>query len=171
MISKIIRIGITAVLFFLSIYMFFQGKIGNGIMFLLLAGLVLLTYFRNERILLAFWYLRKQDFPKAEKALKSIKDPEGSLIKGQAAYYYFLLGLIESQRGIGKAETLLKKALNIGLKQDHDKAMAKMSLAGFAVAKRRKKEAMVLLQEVKKLDPKGLLNDQVKMIKENMKRI
>lgn len=171
MISKIIRIGITALLFFLSIYMFFQGKIGNGIMFLLLAGLVLLTYFRNERILLAFWYLRKQDFPKAEKALKSIKDPEGSLIKGQAAYYYFLLGLIESQRGIGKAETLLKKALNIGLKQDHDKAMAKMSLAGFAVAKRRKKEAMVLLQEVKKLDPKGLLNDQVKMIKENMKRI
>lgn len=140
-------------------------------MFLLLAGLVLLTYFRHERLLLAFWHLRKQNFPKAEQALRGIKTPEATLVKGQAAYYYFLLGLIESQRGIGKAETLLKKALGMGLKQDHDKAMAKMSLAGFAVAKRRKKEAMFLLQEVKKLDAKGLLDEQVKMIKAQMKRI
>jgi hypothetical protein len=138
---------------------------------LLLAGLVLLTYFRNERILLSFWFLRKNNFDRAKKILEGIKNPEDSLTKGQVAYYYFLLGLIESQKGITQAEKLLRKALKLGLKQDHDKAMAKMSLAGFAVAKRRKKEAMILLTEVKKLDPKGLLNEQVKMIKQQMKRI
>jgi hypothetical protein len=166
-----VRIALTAIFFGLSVYQFAMVKIGNGIMFLLLAGLVLLTYFRNERILLSFWHFRKNNLAKAEKVLMGIKHPERDLIKGQAAYYYLLLGLIESQRGIGKAETLMKKALGMGLKQDHDKAMAKLSLAGFAVAKRRKKEAMILLTEVKKLDSKGLLDEQVKMIKQQMKRI
>jgi hypothetical protein len=166
-----IRLAATALIFGLSVYNFAQVKIGNGIMFLLLAGLVLLTYFRNERILMSFWYFRKSNMDKAEKILKGIKHPERDLIKSQAAYYYLLMGLIESQRGIGKAESLMKKALSMGLKQNHDKAMAKLSLAGFAVAKRRKKEAMILLTEVKKLDSKGLLDEQVKMIKQQMKRI
>jgi Tfp pilus assembly protein PilF len=170
MLSKVIRLALTTIIFGWSVYQFANGKIGNGILFVLLAGLVLLTYFRNERILLSFWYLRKNDFDKAKKLLQGIKHPEESLVGGQVAYYYFLLGLIESQKGTG-ADKLLRKALALGLKQDHDKAMAKMSLASFAVARRRKKEAMILLTEVKKLDPKGLLDEQVKLIKQSMRRI
>jgi len=134
-------------------------------------GLVLFTYFRNERILLSLWHMRKNDVAKAEKALAGIRNPEKSLIKGQLAYYYLLMGMIESQRKVGKAETLLKRALNTGLRLDQDKALAKLNLAGIALTKRRKKEAQILLTEVKKLDKNGALAEQTKYIKQQMKRI
>ncbi len=171
MLSKYLRLGLTAVFFGLSVWQFIEVEIGNGIMFLLLSGLVIFTYFRHERILQAFWFLRKNDMAKAQKALDHIKKPEESLIKGQLAYYYMLQGMIQSQNGIGKAETFLRKALKTGLRQKHDQAMVKLQLAGVALAKRRKREAQVLLTEVKKLDTRGMLSDQVKMLKQQMKRI
>lgn len=171
MLNKIIRLALAAIIFGLSIWQFVEGNIGNGIMWLLLMSLVVLTYFRNENVLMAFYHLRKNNMDKAQKALNRIKQPEKSLTKGQAAYYYMLMGMIESQQGIGKAESLLRKSLGMGLRQKHDQAMVKLQLAGIAIAKRRKREAMVLLTEVKKLDTKGILNDQVKMIKQQMKRI
>ncbi|NDH77379.1 MAG: DUF2892 domain-containing protein [Flavobacteriia bacterium] len=171
MFSKIIRLGLTAAIFAWSIYQFADGEIGNGIALLFPMGLVLFTYFRNERILLSLWHMRKNDVAKAEKALAGIRNPEKSLIKGQLAYYYLLMGMIESQRKVGKAETLLKRALNTGLRLDQDKALAKLNLAGIALTKRRKKEAQILLTEVKKLDKNGALAEQTKYIKQQMKRI
>jgi len=171
MLSKGIRLGLTAVCTGLSVWQFVEVEIGNGIALLLLAGLVLFTYFKNENILLAFWHLRSNKMDRAGRALGRIKNPEKSLIKGQLAYYYMLLGLIQSQSGLGKAETYLRKALSTGLRMKHDQAMAKLQLAGIAVAKRRKREAMVLLTEVKKLDSRNMLTDQMKMIKNQMKRI
>ncbi len=171
MFSKIIRLGLTAAIFAWSIYQFADREIGNGIALLFPMGLVLFTYFRNERILLTLWYMRKNDVAKAEKALAGIRNPEKSLIKGQLAYYYLLMGMIESQRKVGKAETLLKRALNTGLRLDQDKALAKLNLAGIALTKRRKKEAQILLTEVKKLDKNGALAEQTKYIKQQMKRI
>lgn len=171
MLNKIIRLTLTALFFGLAIWQFVDGNIGNGIMLVLLSGLVLLTYFRNENMLMAFWYLRKNDMAKAEKSLNRIKNPEQSLVKGQLAYWYMLQGMIQSQTGIGKAESLIRKALSTGLRQKHDQAMAKLQLAGIAVAKRRKREAMVILTEVKKLDTRGMLKDQIKMLKDQMKRI
>lgn len=171
MLNKIIRLGLTAVLLALSVWQFIEGHIGNGILFVLLSGLVLFTFFRNEHILLAFWHLRKNNMQKAQKALGRIKNPEKSLIKSQLAYYYMLKGILQSQSGVGKAETYLRKALNTGLRMKHDQAMAKLQLAGIALTKRRKREAMVLLTEVKKLDKRGMLKDQVKMIKQQMKRV
>lgn len=171
MFSKIIRLGITAAIFAWSIYQFADGEIGNGIALLFPMGLVLFTYFRNERILLSLWHMRKNDVAKAEKALAGIRNPEKSLIKGQLAYYYLLMGMIESQRKVGKAETLLKRALKTGLRLDQDKALAKLNLAGIALTKRRKKEAQILLTEVKKLDKNGALAEQTKYIKQQMKRI
>lgn len=171
MLSKIIRIGLAAAIFAGSIYNFIDGEIGNGIALLFPAAIVLFTYFRNERILLSLYHMRKQDVAKAEKALAGIKQPEKSLIKTQLAYYYLLMGMIESQRKVGKAETLLKKALNTGLRMDQDKALAKLNLAGIALTKRRKKEAQILLTDVKRLDTKGVLAEQTKYIKQQMKRI
>lgn len=171
MLSKYLRLGLTAIFFGLSVWQFIEVEIGNGIMWFLLSGLVLFTYFRNERILQAFWFLRKNEMDKAQNALNKIKNPEQSLIKGQLAYYYMLQGMVQSQSGIGKAESFLRKALKTGLRQKHDQAMAKLQLAGIALAKRRKREAQVLLTDVKKLDSKGMLNEQVRMLKQQMKRI
>ena len=54
---------------------------------------------------------------------------------------------------------------------NHDMAMAKMSLAGIYLQKRRKREAQQLLTEAKKLDKHGMLSGQMKMIQKQMKRI
>ena len=170
MFSKIIRIALSLGLFVWSIYNFIDGEIGNGIALLFPTTLVLFSYFRNERILWSLYHMRKQNLDKAEKVLLGIKNPEKSLIKTQLAYYYLLMGMIESQRKVGKAETLLKKALNTGLRMDQDKALAKLNLAGIALSKRRKKEAQILLTDVKRLDSKGVLAEQTKYIKQ-MKKI
>lgn len=171
MLSKIIRLGLTALIFAYSIYEFIEGHIGNGIMLVLLSGLVLLTYFRHERMILALWYMRQQDMPKAQKQVEAIKNPDKTLIKSQQAYWYYLKGLMEAQVNMNKSESYLRKAMSIGLRMDQDKALVKLQLAGIAMSRRRKREAQALLTEAKKLDKRGMLDDQIKMFKQQLKRI
>ncbi|MDA9127177.1 DUF2892 domain-containing protein, partial [Flavobacteriaceae bacterium] len=52
-----------------------------------------------------------------------------------------------------------------------DLAMAKLSLAGILIQKRRKREATNLLNEAKKLDKQKMLSDQIKMMQQQMKKI
>ena len=70
-----------------------------------------------------------------------------------------------------RAEKYFKKAIKLGLNMNYDLAMAKLSLAGIAMQKRRKREATMLLQEAKKLDKNNMLTDQIKMMQQQMKRI
>jgi len=51
---------------------------------------------------------------------------------------------------------------------DHNVALAKLSLAGIAMAKRNKREAEKLLAEAKKADKNKLLEEQIKMMKAQM---
>ena len=67
-------------------------------------------------------------------------------------------------------EKYFKTAISFGLNMDHDLAMAKLNLAGIAFTKRRKLEAQKLLQEAQRLDKNGMLTDQIKMMKNQMKR-
>ena len=157
--------------FGVAVWQFTEGEIGNGIFLVLLSGIPLLFHFRNERILLALWYVRKQDFEKSSQQLAAISHPEKTLIKGQLAYYYFLQGLMTSQTNLSKSETWMKKALATGLRLKQDRALAKMQLAAMAMTKRKKKEAQALLTEAKKLDDKGVLADQLKMLKQQLNRI
>ena len=169
--SKVTRFVLTALVFLFAVYQFVEGEIGNGIFLLLLTGIVLATVWFNEAMLLAFLALRKQDFAKTKKWLDKIDKPE-LMLKSQTAYYYYLMGLVMSQsREMGKSEGMFKKALSLGLRMEHDRAMAKLNLAGVAAAKRRKREATNWLSQAKKEDTKGLLNDQIKMMKDQLKRI
>ena len=65
----------------------------------------------------------------------------------------------------------MKKALSLGLRFDHDKAIATMNLAAAALAKGRKQEAERLLAEAKKLDKAGMIEEQIKMLKQQMKKV
>jgi len=170
MYNKEIKIALTLAIFSASIYLFTEGEIGYGIVILLFMGLIILSIFRDERILKAFYHLRKNDMQKAQATLSKIKHPE-KLIKSQEAYFYYLNGLVLSQTQMNKAEKFFKKALNLGLRNDTDKAVAKLNMAGLAMSRRRKREATTLLAEVKKLDKHNMLEDQVKMMKQQLKRI
>ena len=72
MIRKYLRLAIAAAIVALSVWQFTEVEIGNGIFLTLLAGVPVLFHFRNERILMALWYVRKQDFIKAERHLDGI---------------------------------------------------------------------------------------------------
>ena len=171
MFNKNIKLVIAALIIVWSNYEFTKGHIMNGISILLLAGIFIFFYFKNEILLLTFFKLRKQDFEGGNRLLDKIKNPSTALTKKQEGYYNFLRGIMVSQTNLTQAEKFFKKALSMGLSMDHDKAMAKLQLAGIALTKRRKREATNLIAEAKKLDKHGMLKDQIKMVKQQMKRI
>lgn len=106
-----------------------------------------------------------------QKWLDRIKNPEAALITKQQGYYNYLHGILHSQKNLTQAEKFFRKALKLGLTMDYDVAMAKLSLAGIAMQKRRKREATTLLNEAKKLDKNNMLTEQIKMMQQQMKKI
>ena len=171
MFNKNIKLIIASLITIWAIYQFIQVHILNGISILLLAGIFVLFYFKNEFILLAFLQLRKQNFEGAKKWLGYIKKPEAALITKQQGYFNYLHGIMLSQTNMTQAEKFLRKAVRLGLSMDHDLAMAKLQLAGIAMTKRRKREATNLMAEAKKLDKNGMLKEQIQQIKQQMKKI
>ncbi|MBP8793383.1 MAG: DUF2892 domain-containing protein [Lutibacter sp.] len=171
MFNKYIKLVIAGAIFVWAIFQFVDGNIMNGISLILLAGIFVLFYFKNEFILLAFLQLRKQNFAGASKWLSYIKNPSSALIKKQEGYYNFLQGIMVSQTNITQAEKYFKKAIELGLNMGHDLAMAKLQLAGIAMTKRRKREATLLMNEAKKLDTQNMLAEQIKMLKDQLKKI
>lgn len=171
MFNKNIKLVLAGLVVAYAVYQFAEGNIGNGIALILLAGIFVFLYFKNEMILLAFLQLRKQNFEGAKKWLDKIKNPEAALTKKQQGYYNYLHGLMVSQTNITQAEKYFKKALKLGLSMKQDIAMAKLNLAGIAMTKRRKREAQMLLTEAKKLDTHNMLAEQIKMMKQQMKKI
>lgn len=144
------------------------GYWGWGILAVLISILVLATYFYNENMLLAQWFLRKDDMPKAEVFLKRITNYETQLVRMQHGYYNLLVGLVESRKAPMQSEKYFKKALSLGMQMDHNVALAKLSLAGIAMGKRNKREAQMYLTEAKKADKNKLLADQIKQMKDQM---
>lgn len=171
MFNKIFKLIIAGLIIAYAGYQFYEGEIGNGIFLILLSLIFIFLYFRNEMILLAFLRMRKQDMIGTQKWLNKINNPETALTTKQQGYYNYLHGIIFSQTNLTQAEKYFKKALKLGLTMDYDVAMAKLSLAGIAMQKRRKREATMLLQEAKKLDKNKMLTEQIKMMQQQMKKI
>ena len=171
MFPKVIKLVLALASFAYAIYQFIESYIGNGVFFVLLSAMFVLLYFKNEIIFLAFLRLRKQDFQGTQKWLDRINNPEQNLVTKQQGYFHYLHGVIESQTNLTKAEKSFRKALSLGLSMNTDLAMAKLSLAGILMQKRRKREATALLSEAKKADTHNVLGQQIKMMQQQMKKI
>jgi hypothetical protein len=171
MFHRIIKLILAGLIIVTGIWQITEGNIGNGIFLILLSAIPIFLYFKNEFILLAFLKLRKQDFPGAQKWLAYIKNPETALVKKQQGYFNYLHGIMLSQTNLMQSEKYFKKAIELGLSMNMDLAVAKLNLAGIALTRRRKLEATNLLNEAKKLDKQGMLKDQIKMMKDQMKKI
>lgn len=171
MFHKNIKLIIAGLIIITSIWQFTESNIGNGIFLILLSGIPVFLYFKNEFILLAFLKLRKQDFEGAKKWLAFIKNPETALVRKQQGYFNYLHGIMLSQTNLNQSEKYFKKAIELGLSMDMDLAVAKLNLAGVAMSRRRKLEATTLINEAKKLDKQNMLKDQIVMMKEQMKKI
>ena len=171
MFNKNFKLILAAIVFGMAIWQFTETNIGNGIMFILLSAVFVFLYYKNEMILLSFLRLRKQDFPGAKKWLDRIKNPEAALVAKQQGYYNYLNGIMVSQTNMNEAEKYFKKAEKLGLNMSADMAMTKLNLAGIAMTKNRKREADLLLAEAKKLDKHNMLDEQIKMMQQQMKKM
>ncbi|MEO6977894.1 MAG: DUF2892 domain-containing protein [Mucilaginibacter sp.] len=166
--SNLVRLIIACGIMGAAIALCVFGFWGWGIPVLFLGGFVLLSYFFNENMIIAQWFLRKEKSEKAEEWLLKVTDYEKQLNKNQWGYFNLLIGLIESRKSPLKSEKYFKKALTLGMKMSHNTALAKLSLAGIAMAKRNKREAEMYLKEASKDDKNKLLADQIKMMKAQM---
>ena len=147
----------------------FNRNVRYGILLVILSAVPIFLFFKNENILLAFWFLRKQNMEKATRWLNNVTNFQSQLHKSQYGYFHYLQGLTLAQDHPQKVEPLMKKALDYGLNMKHDRAMATLNIAAGALQKGRRQEAQKLLEEAKRLDTAGMMTDQIKMLKDQLK--
>lgn len=152
-----------------GIYLMMNRNIGWGVVVVILSAIPIFLFFKNEFILMSFWFLRKQNIEKARGWLSKITNYESQLHKSQFGYFHYLQGLTLAQENPAKVEPLMRKALEFGLNMKHDRAMATLNIAAGAMQKGRRQEAQKLLEEAKRLDSAGMMTDQIKMMKDQMK--
>ncbi len=167
--NKYIKFVIAGLMIAAGIYLMMNRNIGWGIVVVILSAIPILLFFKNEFILAAFWYLRKQNMDKASKWLSKITNFESQLHRSQYGYFHYLQGLTLAQDHPQKVEPLMKKALEYGLNMKHDRAMATLNIAAGAMQKGRRQEATKLLEEAKRLDSAGMMTEQIKMLKDQLK--
>ncbi len=168
MIGFIIRCALAALALFFNTYLFVTGSWGWGISMIFVTAIIILSFFRNENMILALNHMRLGNQEKAKKYINKITAPH-LMPKRQHAYILYLQAMFNVQDwGLAKAETYLRKALQLGLRQDQDQAMTKLQLAGICAQTGRSNEAKILLAEAKKLDKDKMLKEQIDTMSKQM---
>lgn len=168
MTAFIIRIILALVATSFNVYLFFSGYWGWGIFFIFITALIILSFFRNENMILALNQMRVGNQDKAKAYINKIAHPH-LLPKKQHAYVLYLKAVLGAQElGFSASEQLLRKALSLGLRTSEDNAVARMHLAGICAQTGRRPEALTLLAEAKKHDKNGMLKDQIKMLQQQL---
>jgi hypothetical protein len=168
MTAFIIRIVLAVVATGFNVYLFYNGNWGWGITFVFVTALIILSFFRNENVLLALNQMRVGNTDKAKNYIDRISHPQ-YLPKRQHAYVLFLKAVMGGQElGFANSEKLLRKAMDLGLRTGEDNAVARMHLAGICAQTGRKNEAVALLAEAKKLDKNGMMRDQIKTMQSQL---
>jgi hypothetical protein len=161
--TRIIKFTAAALSLFYTVYSFVEGSIGTGIFMTLVSAVLVLVCFRSTRLMVVFYYLQRQNMEKAKNWLVKI-NPDKLWAK-QKGYYYFLTATTDIQnQSMANSEKNLRAALQHGLRMDHDKAAAYLNLSVLAANKRKKREAMMHLNEAKKYDTKGYLKKDIKEV-------
>lgn len=164
MIGFILRILIAAGVLTSTVLLFASGHWGWGLTMIIPLAIVVLTFFRNERMILALNQMRLGNTEKAKYHINKITHPQ-FLPKGQHAYVIFLQAVLNTQElGFARTEQMLRQAMSIGLRTGQDNAVARMHLAGICAQSGRKAEAEKLLAEAKKLDNTGMMKEQINMM-------
>ncbi len=165
----IIRCAVAALALFFNVYLFVSGHWGWGITFLFVTAIIILSFFRNENMILALNQMRVGNTEKAKKYINRIGAPH-MLPRKQHAYVLFLQAVMNTHEfGFSKSEQYLRKAIGLGLRTGQDNAVARMHLAGICAQTGRKAEAEKLLAEAKRLDNSGMMKDQINQMLGQMK--
>lgn len=151
-----------------TVGLFYNGYWGWGIVMIFITAIVGFSFFRNENMILALNAMRTGDTEKAKKYINKITQPQ-FLPKKQHAYVLFLKAVLNTQElGFAQSEQMLRKAIGMGLRTGQDNAVARMHLSGICAQTGRRKEAVQLLAEAKKLDSSGMMKEQITMMQKQL---
>lgn len=167
MLTRLIKILLAASSLAYTVYLFSIAQTGAAIGMIFVTIILVVMTLKSMRLVLAFVQIRQQKMPEAKKWLGRIQ--QNQLWPRQRGYYNFLLGSLTMEENMNVAEKYLKEAVSLGLRQAHDEAAAKLNLAVIASTKRRTREAMMLLNDCKRLDTKGMLTKDIKMVEQALK--
>lgn len=168
MIRFIIRCALASFAFASMAILFATGYWGWGIVMVFVTAIIVLTFFRNESMILALNQMRMGNTEKAAKHINKITHPQ-FMPRKQHAYVLFLQAVLNAQElGFSKSENLLRKAISLGLRTAQDGAVARMHLAGICAQTGKKSEAVSLLAEAKKMDKAGMMRDQINMMQKQL---
>lgn len=167
MITRLLKILLAASSLAYTVYLFTKAQTGAAIGMIFVTIILTLATLRSMRLVMAFVHLRQQKMGDARKWLGRVK--ESDLWPRQRGYYNFLIGSMTMEQNMNEAEKYIKRALQLGLRQDHDKAAANLNLAVVASTRRKVAEANRLLKESKRLDTKGTLARDIKMVEDAIK--
>ena len=167
MLTRLIKILLAASSLAYTVYLFSIAQTGAAIGMIFVTIILVVMTLKSMRLVLAFVQIRQQKMPEAKKWLGRIK--QNQLWPRQRGYYNFLLGSLTMEENMNVAEKYLKEAVSLGLRHAHDEAAAKLNLAVVASTKRRTREAIMLLNDCKRLDTKGMLTKDIKMVEQALK--
>lgn len=144
---------------FALIALFLGGGIALAIAFgfwyalpLLLTGIILLVgYVLFGTVQSAAMLMQNADFDQSEKRLNLTLTPKW-LYATNRAYYYMIKGSIAmGRKQIDESEEWLRKAQEINLPTDNEKAMLELQLANIMGSRGKWKQAEIHLRNLKKL--------------------
>ena len=151
-----------------NVILFVNGSWGWGISLIFVTAIIILSFFRNEQMILALNQMRIGNNEKAKKYINRITAPQ-FMPRRQHAYVLYLKAVMNAQDlGFANSELLLRKALALGLRTAEDNAVSRMHLSSICAQTGRKAEAVSLLAEAKKLDKSGMMKDQIKMMQQQL---
>jgi len=170
MISFLVKCILALTALLCTVQLFSVGSWGWGIVMIFVTAFIGIFFFRHERVILAFYQMRLGNQNKAKHHFNKIT-LLGVLPKRQQAFIIYMQAVLNSQEtSFSKTEQALRKALAMGLRAKHDKALARMHLAGVCAQTGRVSEAMKLLAEAKKIDTSGMLKDQIVSLQNQLRK-
>lgn len=132
----------------------------------ILSFILLYGYFRKGSVMLALKQLRKEDYKEAERVIDMNSQPD-RLDKKDKAYYLFVKGFVAREKDqFEEAKIFLEEALQGGIKNQNDIAMAILALADMEMINKNKRAATAYFLQIKDLKVKPELMPTIRKMQE-----
>lgn len=133
------------------------------------AALIAWGHFRNGTVLLVGRAMKQDKLEKAARLLDEIRYPE-RLSRYQQSQYYFYRGALDLRADrLEPAKAAFDKALEIGMRNETDRAAAYINLGVIAVKEGDKKQARTFLKKIKELKYRPHLRSSIAILERHVK--
>jgi hypothetical protein len=165
-----LRFALIALGFLAGVGLWMAFGFWYGFPFLLTGIVLLLGYIFLGTIISTNMLIGEQRIDEAEQRLKLTFFPK-LILPGYKGVYFMTHGAIAAQRkDMGESERYLRKALEVGLPSDNERAAAKLQLLALTANKTTKAALQHQFNEIKELNiTEPMIREQVKEIEKQIK--